>query len=551
LLQNGFCITPPSSPNKLTLEQVRSFAYVIAPLPTDIFENTILEIWNSPYDMVILGNYGEGNIIYRPENTPSNNKLIIGYIDIAKFWDTVQNPRQPWLGNKDHDWVNQYTVQYWDSNWKNIIYKKIDDKISGGFDGIFLDDISAYTDWISNNKFNNSINPNASQEMFNLLVDIKRYIDSKKINRPFYIIGNNPDGLALEIPKSLDYLDAIFNEALTYLSATVINPYYPSYYTNISIQEIYKNRIVFGNDYPPLNNNSEVLKSFIANNNLSWIPSATTQLQTKKILTSGPHLFTATPSNNIAIGKIDNVNYLSGGDTLNAKLVGGDIGDIFIGGKGSNIIIGGSGDDVIYAHPPSLLLKNKITISYNAINKNSSIPELTIFINEKPVLANYTLTTSFDGSLTSELSISTDNIPIINSIKILGTNLNLIGSGYPVQYSNLWINNINHQGNSIPLKSGTWSNNVNTPGLINNNDTAIFNNLNLINGKGFPTNTSNTIDGGGGINTVIYGEIMDNYIFTKQGNGSLIITSKSTTEGPDTLTNINTVKFKDSQISLK
>ena len=66
----------------------------------------------------------------------------------------------------------------------------------------------------------------------------------------------------------------------------------------------------------------------------------------------------------------------------------------------------------------------------------------------------------------------------------------------------------------------------------------------------YPAKTSDTIDGGGGTNTVIYRAASNNYTLTKQSNGSWLVTSAATAEGPDTLTNIQKVTFSDKTVSL-
>ena len=66
---------------------------------------------------------------------------------------------------------------------------------------------------------------------------------------------------------------------------------------------------------------------------------------------------------------------------------------------------GGPSNDTFYAHPPSSLTKNKLVLSYNATNINSSNPMLTVIVNGNTVLSNASLTTSPDASLTSNLTI--------------------------------------------------------------------------------------------------------------------------------------------------
>jgi hypothetical protein len=62
--------------------------------------------------------------------------------------------------------------------------------------------------------------------------------------------------------------------------------------------------------------------------------------------------------------------------------------------------------------------------------------------------------------------------------------------------------------------------------------------------------TSDNIDGGAGVNTVIYRGSYDNYTIARQADGSFVVTSATTAEGPDTLRSIQKLVFADKQIAL-
>ena len=66
----------------------------------------------------------------------------------------------------------------------------------------------------------------------------------------------------------------------------------------------------------------------------------------------------------------------------------------------------------------------------------------------------------------------------------------------------------------------------------------------------FLSNTSDVIDGGGGTNTVVYRGAYSNYTVSQQSHGSWLVTSATTAEGPDKLTNIQVLVFSDQQIEL-
>jgi hypothetical protein len=66
----------------------------------------------------------------------------------------------------------------------------------------------------------------------------------------------------------------------------------------------------------------------------------------------------------------------------------------------------------------------------------------------------------------------------------------------------------------------------------------------------FPTSASQAIHGGGGDNTVVYSSPSSNYSVTVNADGSLLVTSSVTAEGPDTLTNIQQIQFADTTVTV-
>ena len=114
------------------------------------------------------------------------------------------------------------------------------------------------------------------------------------------------------------------------------------------------------------------------------------------------------------------------------------------------------------------------------------------------------------------------------------------------------IQGILYDGVPVNLASGTYSNGADSNGFTySHNGTVSFP------ASAFATtspyvaaSTSDMIDGGGGTNTVIYPAAASNYTLTKQSNGSWVVISATTAEGPDTLKNIQNVTFSDKTVSL-
>lgn len=84
----------------------------------------------------------------RPDGT---QRKVIAYMSLGEaetyrdYWDSkwgVGNPK--WLIEENKNWANNYIVEFWNSDWKEII-KNMQLKISNSnFDGYFLDTIDSY-----------------------------------------------------------------------------------------------------------------------------------------------------------------------------------------------------------------------------------------------------------------------------------------------------------------------------------------------------------------------------------------------------------------------
>ena len=492
--------------SKLNLNQVRSWAYVIA--TGDINQKAnINAIANTPIDLIIANGMINSIPFNRKQLDPSGTKLIFAYVNPteAAEWSYpslfVNNTVPNWFGGVIQGYSGLYSVQYWNSVWQIQVFNNIDKKI--------------------------------------------------------LLMGNTPVNIGRQFPSVLLNLDAAMNEWV-YWGQSSTNGLISEYKgTGVAgyIQSLFPMYLqakikIFGNDYPPLSNQKDIFPSFDFYNSLGWLPSINQPYQTIDVLSNGPYMFVANTSFPVLVGKLKSTNFLSGGNIDSAVLIGGNMGDYFIAGPGKNVIQAGSGNDTIYAHSINSTVNKKLTITYKATNISSSVPNMTILVNGDTVLKNSILNTSIDGSLLSSVSVDLASYSIIDSIKIIGTNMSQTGTGYPNQWSNFKITEINYENQLITLGNGVWTNNVHSIGLFNNNDTVTFSALNLKSNNILPRNTASIIDGGGGINTVIYRANRSNYTVIKKSDGSFIVTSALTPEGPDTLTNIQVLKFADQSMNL-
>lgn len=562
----------PDVPSRLTspcgsrsrtgpLAEVSSYEYVIASGPgTPGIYNLLAE---SPSDLIILGGGSPKTALNRSAADPKGNKLIFGYIDTVEAASYMEpdlfsgKSLPPWFGNANPCCPDLYSVQYWNPAWLSEILALVDDLIADGYDGIFLDVLDGDQEWMQGNSLQNPVYPNATPALATLLSQIRTHINTSRAGRPIYLIGNNPTGIGLADPSSIKNLDVILNEWV-YYGQSPTNGTVSSYQGTLEAQYVSNvlaplydsaNVLVLGGDYPvPLTNASADLMSFEFYTQLGWVPSVTTALQDDRIFSTGPFMFAATDSKSTVTGAANFVNFLSGGCSSRATLVGGNNGDYFIGGPGHNTIIGGAGNDTIYAHPSVAGLKNVLDLQVAMTNLNATTPSVSILINGKVALDGTPIVASY-GTATQDLQVDLTPFKPISSVEIKVT-----GSSYVSQnnYSNVEIIGMTYNGLPVSLPEGVYSTGGSSYGYTSlGNGTVSFTASTLPAGSPYLTDTSDSIDGGAGSNTVVYRSASTNYTIAKNADGSVTVVGNATAEGPDTLRNIQTLQFSDKSISLK
>ena len=158
----------------MSLPQISSFAYIIAPQTDPKIYFRDLE--KAPWDLVIAGNSILSQIQVHSSDFPLKDKLIIGYVDIGASTSLVTKgylnikrieDLPIWFGksepgyDKSNPLNNLYTIEFWRSEWLEVIKRQIDDHVKYGYDGIFLDEITSDEFWYIGNRLGNTPNPNA------------------------------------------------------------------------------------------------------------------------------------------------------------------------------------------------------------------------------------------------------------------------------------------------------------------------------------------------------------------------------------------------------
>jgi len=561
--QNVVPLAVPQAPSPTLsgpLSKVRSFEYVIANTPGTSGINQA--IGGSTADLVFLNVCSTDPPIDRAVADPTGTKLIFGYLDIGEAFACPEpqlftGTLPSWFGNPNPGFP-VYTVQYWNPAWLTALEGQIDRNIADGFDGIFIDVLTADEEWSAGNIENNPVYPDATSALATLLGQVRSYITTQYPGKTVYLVGNGPSGIALADPASLQNLDGIFTEyaffGLAPGNGTISQPLDTTFSAKIAsiLAPAYASAHVplFGNDYPsPVGNMADDLESMNFYTSLGWVPSVQSAVQTSAIFSTGPLMFAATPSNPSVTGSTGFINLLSGGIAADATLTGGNQGDTFIGGPGRNTITGGAGNDTFYAHPEYAGYKGRLIVALSAENNGSvtAAPTVAISVGGIPLIPATPVTAPFKASV-QVFSANVSTISPVSSLVLTVAGTNYIDAG---DNSQIVIQGILYDGVAVNLASGTYSNGADSNGFTySHNGTVSFAASALPASSPYFATTSDTINGGAGTNTVVYRAPSTNYTLTKQGNGSWIVTSATTAEGPDTLTNIQKITFSDKTVSL-
>lgn len=157
-------INPPHNSNTdniAALTQARNFLYLINPENYTSKQAFITALSNTDYDAIIMDLYfenesfTESEIAQLKQKANGGARMVICYMSIGEaedyryYWNNDWNTNPPaWLADVNPDWPGNFKVKYWDNEWQNIIYKNdnsyLNQIISAGFDGVYLDIIDAF-----------------------------------------------------------------------------------------------------------------------------------------------------------------------------------------------------------------------------------------------------------------------------------------------------------------------------------------------------------------------------------------------------------------------
>ncbi len=165
--QRALNIIPAGAPqnensnNITSLSQAKNFLYLINPENFATKQAFISAVTATNYDVVIMDLFVQDDVFTAAEieqlhyKANGGRRMLVCYMSIGEaedyryYWNDNWAGNPPsWMAAENPDWPGNYKVQYWNSDWQDIIYKKpgsyLDKIVTAGFDGVYLDIIDAF-----------------------------------------------------------------------------------------------------------------------------------------------------------------------------------------------------------------------------------------------------------------------------------------------------------------------------------------------------------------------------------------------------------------------
>jgi len=143
------------------LGDVENYLYLLNPENFKSKKEYIKELSDTNYDMIIIDAFFKGRRITEKDieklryKKNGGKRIIISYFSIGEaedyryYWKEHWKERKPeWIVQENERWEGNYSVRYWEEEWHEIILDYLNIIIESGFDGIFLDTVDTYYNYI-------------------------------------------------------------------------------------------------------------------------------------------------------------------------------------------------------------------------------------------------------------------------------------------------------------------------------------------------------------------------------------------------------------------
>ncbi len=144
-----------------TMAGVKNFLYLINPSRFSSKQSYLQALASTDYDLLIIDAFYNNTLLTRAEvnslkiKVSGGTRLVIAYMSIGEaedyrfYWDSNWTTGSPdWIKTENPEWAGNYKIEYWNSDWHNLVYAGNDSYLSkllaSGFDGAYLDLIDAF-----------------------------------------------------------------------------------------------------------------------------------------------------------------------------------------------------------------------------------------------------------------------------------------------------------------------------------------------------------------------------------------------------------------------
>jgi cysteinyl-tRNA synthetase, unknown class len=189
------------------------------------------EIAASPYDLVVV-DYSNDRRFYMEWPLPPSDvatmqaradggrRIMLSYLSVGEAedyrnywqWEWMEEAanRPSWLGKENPEWEGNYPVRFWEPGWQSLMFggpeKYLDSIIRAGFDGVYLDRVDVYGEWVKQN-------PKAEADMVKFIERLSTY--ARRLNPEFMIIIQNGEELVRHATVR-KVIDGVAKESLYY-----------------------------------------------------------------------------------------------------------------------------------------------------------------------------------------------------------------------------------------------------------------------------------------------------------------------------------------------
>jgi cysteinyl-tRNA synthetase, unknown class len=174
------------------------------------------QIATAPFDVQVVETSDDSGVPFtagQVQQMESGGSQVLGYFSLGEaenFRDYFSSLPSSIVGPQDPDWPGDYQVAFWTPQWKAVAEQAIDQMVAAGYNGIYFDVVDEYQQaWAK------SQDPNAAQDMVNLVESLKRYATSKDPNFKVWVNSSGAEDL-LNHPDYVNAIDGTFEENLFY-----------------------------------------------------------------------------------------------------------------------------------------------------------------------------------------------------------------------------------------------------------------------------------------------------------------------------------------------